>query len=1260
MAFTYIDSNDLNYWSGLPSSKSDLPLIISRLIRRSSPGLQSALIPIGISTFSGGWDGIVNNRIATEFVPMGLSLWEMGTEKQAAVKAEKDYQKRKENVEPGIAAEAIFIFVTTRPWQNKQKWIDAKKADGIFADIRVIDADMLVEWLNISPVTIENIAHLIGRKVDTYVQPLSRYYEEWASGPKMQKMPPALVCAGREMQLDELALQLSGPPNIVAIKAGTRDEALAFIAAAMQLRDVTKYDNTVIVDSKENLVEMMATTLSAIVANLPDTKPLFHLNPVSQHILLPLGAADKFEGGKTIPLPKLGREETVKALQELGLDEDHARSISYKTGRSLSVIRRILGFDNLKPAWANAADDLLPALLVGKWMDDREGDRQIIEYLSGQSYDDYTNRIRQWAIHHDAPITNVGNMWRLISSLDCWEYLGRYVSARQIKQFEESFLIACGDIKPALSLKPEERKYAGFLGKTADFSRSIREGLAQSVILIANFGEANLVSVTPSHQIWADHLVRQLITKPDQNLWKSLDEIMPLLANASPSAMLGSLEHFIDRQPTVLESVFENAPSFIYNNYYHTGLLWALEGMAWLPNYLLRSTLLFIKLAKLDPGVKIMNRPINSLHQVFQPMMPQTYASNGDRMQVLDTVIERFPDDAWSLFLGLLPGNSQVAHTNEKLRWQEFVEESPEVYSDEKYHSYVSFISMRIFEMAGRDVERLVILLKRFADLCGAERSKLLHLVQENALNFEDPNYKIWESIREILYNYHNDYYPFSQLPAYAVAQFEKLYIVYTPKDATESNIWVFNDHWPKFPERIKQLGDDWEGRGNYMEKRRKESLTTLLDHNGFPDFLLLVKKVAEPGIFGKTASMIKLSSAAQGQFAALVGSSNNHESLAGSQFIYWYQIRNGLSKTQKLFEWLEKEQYPFGTQLAFLLALRSTFEIWQYVAELGDEIENSYWVKCETDLSDGDVDHLNYQLNKLFDANRFISAVYLVAHIKESFETPVILKAIERLATEKAEETTRLDHNHVTYLFKECYERNDYDVQQMMRLEWLFAEWLTDRYSPVEPKELYRELRENPELFAEFLKYSFPMDDQPLDAIDFEGLDETHFKQRAKTAHSLIDNLDKVPGQFTDEAGQQSLDGEVLNKWVEDLRKLAHDRNRQKRAESFIGKIMANFPENPVCWPPSAIAAIIERIDSDKLRSSFSRTVTNKRSFTSRSPYAGGQIERNNARYFRNFEDCHRLHHPITAQIFAEIALRYDLKAKQEDDEARVNDLDY
>ena len=68
----------------------------------------------------------------------------------------------------------------------------------------------------------------------------------------------------------------------------------------------------------------------------------------------------------------------------------------------------------------------------------------------------------------------------------------------------------------------------------------------------------------------------------------------------------------------------------------HTGLLWALEALAWSPEYLGAAALSLARLAQIDPGGRWANRPDHSLNQIFLPWQPQTAATREDRLAVVD------------------------------------------------------------------------------------------------------------------------------------------------------------------------------------------------------------------------------------------------------------------------------------------------------------------------------------------------------------------------------------------------------------------------------------------------------------------------------------------------------------------------------------------------------------------------------------------------------------------------------------------------
>ena len=119
----WIEAEDLKNWALRRDSQEYLPLLIRRLIRATVNKIDSINFPAGDSIVYPGWDGRLESREKTEFIPKGLSLWELSTRKDIRIKAQKDYQERKENPLIPNPSEATFIFVTLRLWKEKDKWV---------------------------------------------------------------------------------------------------------------------------------------------------------------------------------------------------------------------------------------------------------------------------------------------------------------------------------------------------------------------------------------------------------------------------------------------------------------------------------------------------------------------------------------------------------------------------------------------------------------------------------------------------------------------------------------------------------------------------------------------------------------------------------------------------------------------------------------------------------------------------------------------------------------------------------------------------------------------------------------------------------------------------------------------------------------------------------------------------------------------------------------------------------------------------------
>ncbi|NYZ20488.1 ATP-binding protein [Azospirillum oleiclasticum] len=140
--------NHITRWAGEKDSQDGLPELVHRLIRET-PGIRRLYLPTGDATRYRGWDGLAtavegggNIRL-----PAGESAWEMGVTADIKGKADEDYDKRSTAPLP----DTTFVFVTPRQWPGGKAWADARRAEGLWRDVRVLDGGDLHQWLADSP-----------------------------------------------------------------------------------------------------------------------------------------------------------------------------------------------------------------------------------------------------------------------------------------------------------------------------------------------------------------------------------------------------------------------------------------------------------------------------------------------------------------------------------------------------------------------------------------------------------------------------------------------------------------------------------------------------------------------------------------------------------------------------------------------------------------------------------------------------------------------------------------------------------------------------------------------------------------------------------------------------------------------------------------------------------------------------------------------------------------------------------------------------
>ena len=127
-----ITANKIDEWANTTDCRTKLPLLIRKLIYESINDLSRCKFPsLEQTTSSSGFDGILESNEKTQYIPKGISVWEMGCNIDKKGKADEDYDKRKNNPLDTNPKETVYIQVSPRKWKDEKikEWCNEKNQD---------------------------------------------------------------------------------------------------------------------------------------------------------------------------------------------------------------------------------------------------------------------------------------------------------------------------------------------------------------------------------------------------------------------------------------------------------------------------------------------------------------------------------------------------------------------------------------------------------------------------------------------------------------------------------------------------------------------------------------------------------------------------------------------------------------------------------------------------------------------------------------------------------------------------------------------------------------------------------------------------------------------------------------------------------------------------------------------------------------------------------------------------------------------------
>ena len=1256
-----ITRDQLASWADTPESKANFPYLISRLIRATTAKDTKVDIPWGSATYIEGWDGIVNSKEEARYIPEGISLWELGTGQDPKKKADADYEKRTKDPRGYTPQDATFVFVTPRTWTGKDTWVKRRKEEKKWKDVIVYDGISLEQWLDEAPAVSQWFASQGYASVYSAdgIITADEYWEEWACSEQLQ-LQPGCVLAGRDLARVELIKWLEENPSIIGVRASTKGEAIAFILAAMKASDPELsgrfVSTTLIIDREDRFRSVSSSARHALnlIVQFESTDPLGVATKNGHHVLVPLGADDVFSQ-ESITLPAVDRNALIEALEASGLSRSKASTLTKESGHDITILKKFLGFPSYGATWIKTQPirEIVPALLLGRWDESYPGDIELLEKLSGMSYTKYKEALAKWLYLPESPLKKIGETWRLTSPLDLWSSISVHLTDQDFKLLEESFIQVYHSGNPVLASQIDLPDY---ISKKRTYSGWVREGLVQSLILIS-IPQVGVSIRDP--QSWVDRIIGNLLSNARGETWVSIDRELPLIAEASPQLFLQYVSRSLSHRPPEIMDMFKEKPGFVVPMASHTGLLWALEELAWMPLYFKNACLLLHKLATLDPGGSLANRPLNSLKEIFKAWHHQTLASYEERVKVLREMLRRDIDVSWELLKSLLPSfSSETASLTHRMRWRMFWEKADLNYTDQEWFDMCSEVIDMLIALCDGDETRFSDLIKAAPDCTPRDRERILKWAQEAVCSIEHKKGKAWSTLRGIL-NEHKQYSDADwALRENELSPFEQLYGQLYPRDVQVRNVCLFNeddctlmiDPATAAPFEVAE----YEEIEKQVAASRERAVEELVEELGLEKVLALRLEVEHPYPLGE--ALAKVITDEQDLQRVWLCLEDDHPHISFAHGFISQKLRCEESCwMQALVQELLRKGYGDKAVANALVAARSGQELWRYIDSLGEGVQRAYWMRMNSYFHGLRDEELIEGIDKLLQYRRFNLAIRVAWCHRTRVPSDMLIDILRRWWIEDSQKSRSQAGGQIKGIFKELNERADIDKETYLELEALYLPLLIRAGAQVEIPYLEAELASNPDSFVQLLKWLYSPKNKDQQRKEQKGLSKEQILNAATRSHSMLEAWKKIPGMQED----GTIDGIKLREWIDEARTLARECGRLEVADSRIGQLLAKYPERSPHWPARTIFQVIEDINTEKLKMGYSIGMRNKQGVTVRGAFDGGSIERERAEYFGALASEHMCDYPNVAGIFQQLQVAYGELANSHDEIAERVRLD-
>ena len=938
-----------------------------------------------------------------------------------------------------------------------------------------------------------------------------------------------------------------------------------------------------------------------------------------------------------ILLPSPPWHELKEKLRAAGYSGGYAERLARRSNANLSSLLRLLQGVSSSPEWSNGpnAPSLAIAALLGSWSDSSNADRDVVSKVTGMDYPAWITKAREFAMTPEVPLVHQEGDWKFTLRYEGWLNLGSHLYDEHLDRILSAAVAVLSEKDPQFDLSPDKRYMAQVWKKVPSHSHALRKGISETLALIGSHPEVLESCSTGKPEYAVRQAVKQILYGTDWVRWASLGNLLPSLAEASPDEFLNAVEHGLRQNPSPFDELFLQEESGLFGRNYLSGLIWALEGLAWDNQYLLRVCAILGELAKRDPGGNWGNRTIESLKKILLPWLPQTAAPAERRRAAVRTLKRDSPEIAWELLSSLMPNQTESSMPTNRPFWRDAVPETWDgTVKIREYWNEVSDYAVMVVEMVEDEPARAGDLVELLDDLPNGVFDKALAcLSSETVANLpEEHRNDLWTKL--VILSRRHRAYPDADwaLSDASVSQIESVAENLAPQERSSLHKMLFDE----YDLHLYENTHDWRKVDEERSERRRTAVEDILDQGGLEEVILFAGEVEEPHAVGLALADIGDNTIDESLLPFRL--EDEDEDLAA--FIRGYVWRRRYMGGWEWVDGLDMSNWTASQIGRFLSCLPFSVDNWERVNSLLGSAEDEYWNAAVANPYNPDCD-IGLAVEKLMSHGRPRAALMCLGKqaLNEQQLNPDQAFAALNEWPSSSQESVRIDPYMVVRIFSALQDGPDTNRERLMEAEWVNLALFDDRRIG-SPKALESGIATDPDLFCKIANIVYPLEVVEPSSDEERLMIEAQFRN----AWKLLHHWKTVPGTQTD----GTFKPEEFKEWLEEIKARHGAEEIMDLALLKIGQVLIHTPPDPDgLWIHHEVAKALNDVSSETMLEGFRLGMSNRRG-AHFIDWTGAQEENLADAFTQKAEEVENQGYLRFAAELRRIAENYRLEARQ------------